>query len=71
MSSQPKAKPQAAPTKEGLRRYPPNGRYRDATNFEWTCTCTSVCAEKCLGQCGCEACITALEDLEEFGGMNG
>lgn len=64
------SKQRETPTPEGIRRYPPNGRYRDATNFQWACTCTPACPEACRGDCGCEACITVWEDIENFGDQN-
>jgi hypothetical protein len=64
------AKQRNVPTPEGRRRYPPNGLYRDATNFQWACSCSPNCPEVCKGECGCEACTTVWEDIETFGGKD-
>ena len=49
------------PTKEGVRRYPPSGLFNPYAdpNDATVCTCVPDCADPCLGQCGCQACIEA------------
>lgn len=51
------AKPQRRPTREGKRRFPPDGRLEGIT-----CTCHRNCPEVCKGGCGCKACREANGD---------
>ena len=53
------------PTKEGVLRYPPDGRYvanGDDSNAPF-CTCSPSCPADCKGQCECEACSDAYGDF--------
>ncbi|MBP1153007.1 MULTISPECIES: hypothetical protein [unclassified Methylocaldum] len=61
------------PTQEGRKRYRPDGIYKgpftnDQTFWE-VCTCVPECPDPCLGQCGCQACVTAYEDTLYFEGV--
>jgi hypothetical protein len=47
------------PTKEGRRRWPPDGylQLNGGAPNKIACTCTAACREPdCRGACGCEAC---------------
>jgi hypothetical protein len=46
------------PTEEGLRRYPPDGRYEGVP-----CTCKPTCQYNCKGECGCAACRMSYADF--------
>lgn len=45
------------PTDEGLKRYPPDGVYREAKDVgPVNCKCGATCRTPCIGECGCLAC---------------
>jgi|GEM_PF-1294160 len=62
------------PSKEGKKRYRPDGFYKgpfmDDQSFWEACTCAPECPDPCQGQCGCQACETAYEDTLYYEGMN-
>lgn len=51
------------PSNEGLKRYPPNGRYDANDSPGPPCTCTTDCPSDCKGQCGCVACTDSYGDF--------
>jgi hypothetical protein len=51
------------PSTEGLRRYPPDGRYCENDDPGSPCTCSPECKSDCKGGCGCEACSEAYGDF--------
>ena len=57
------------PTKEGKKRYPPNGVYKgdffdDGESSFWeVCTYRSGCPDPCKGLCGCKACHASYMDF--------
>lgn len=50
------------PSDEGMKRYPPNGRYEANSTPGTPCTCKETCPSDCKGGCGCEACSEAYGD---------
>jgi hypothetical protein len=53
---------QTAPTPEGLRRYEPDGYYREGGE-PIPCVCKPECSYACKGECGCKACNAAFQDF--------
>lgn len=56
----------AAPTEEGLKRWPCQGLYwvdcgPEEGDHGVPCTCSPDCPEKCHGHCGCAGCYSAHE----------
>lgn len=51
------------PTAEGIRRYPPDGRYTVNDEEGTPCTCKPECPAACKGGCGCDACSEAYGDF--------
>lgn len=56
------------PTKEGKKRYPPDGVYTGGfsekdSEFWEICTCLPTCHNSCKGQCGCKACKACYADF--------
>ena len=46
----------STPTKEGIKRRPPDGYYMADIDDRFPCTCSPECVNPCKGSCGCRAC---------------
>lgn len=64
------------PTSEGLRRYAETqGYYPDRSQEgahpdpDLPCTCSMECADRCAGECGCEACKLQFHEFADVGGF--
>jgi hypothetical protein len=66
------------PTEEGFRRWPRTfGRHPDVSaadtqpDPELPCTCSTGCAPRCGGECGCKACGFAFVEFCDVAGLMG
>ena len=67
-----------SPTQEGQRRWPHTQGYHPDVSATDTqpdpdlpCTCSSTCAQRCAGECGCKACAFAFVEFCDVAGLIG
>lgn len=59
------------PTAEGFKRYPGTAGYNVDLASPIPCVCTPACADRCAGECGCEACTVQFTTFCEASGRLG